>query len=331
MTLSSHWQPAATLEALRLRARLVPALRAFFAARNILEVDTPALMHGASTDLQLHSLVTRYTGPLAPQGTPLYLHTSPEFAMKRLLAAGYGPIYQISKVFRDGECGRWHNPEFTLLEWYRPGYDHHALMDEVAALIACLPAPQWVGSERIRYGDLFQRHAGINPHTASIDELRECARNHNVDIAGHAHPERDTWLDLLLTHSIIPQLQPDCLHFIYDYPVSQAALARIRPAGPGQEYALAERFELYINGVEIANGFHELGDSAEQRHRFESDNARRIAHGLPPMPIDEQLLAALAHGLPPCAGVALGIERLLMLAGGYSHISEVIAFPLERA
>ena len=331
MNAPPHWQPAATLEALHLRAKIVTAIRNFFTARDVLEVDTPALMHGASTDLQLHSLTTRYTGPLAAQGIQLYLHTSPEFAMKRLLASGCGSIYQISKVFRDGEYGRWHNPEFTLLEWYRPGYDHHALMDEVAALITCLPKLALMDNERIRYGDLFQRYAGINPHTASRNELRECALSHGLDMAEPTTADRDTWLDLLLTHSIIPQLPPDHLYFIYDYPASQAALARIRPATPGQQPALAERFELYINGIELANGFHELSDSAEQRRRFELDNVRRCEQGLPPMPLDEHLLAALAHGLPACAGVALGIDRLLMLAGGYSHISEVIAFPFERA
>ncbi|MDP1708961.1 MAG: EF-P lysine aminoacylase EpmA [Gammaproteobacteria bacterium] len=326
-----HWQPAATFEALRLRAQLVTAIRDFFAARGVLEIDTPVLAHAASTAPQLHSLVTRYTGPLAPQGTPLYLHTSPEFAMKRLLAAGSGAIYQISKAFRDGEYGRWHNPEFTLLEWYRPDYDHHALMDEVAALIAYLPMLQLTDSERTPYGSLFQHHAGIDPHTASVAELQACALGHGVAMAGHSPHERDSWLDLLLTHSVIPQLRPDCLHFIYDYPASQAALARVRPAGPGQAHALAERFELYINGIELANGFHELGDSVEQRRRFEHENNQRTSCGLPPVPIDEHLLSALAHGLPACAGVALGIDRLLMLAGGYSHINEVIAFPFERA
>ena len=333
MTSTPAWEPAITLETLRLRARLLAAIRDFFAARGVLEVDTPALSRAASTDLQLHSFTTHYTGPEAPDGAPLFLHTSPEFPMKRLLAAGSGPIYQIGKVFRNGECGRWHNPEFTLLEWYRPGFDHHALMDEVEALVTGLLDTQPSASERVSYGALFLRHAGIDPHSASAVEIRECASAHGVgEVPGLTLDERDAWLDLLLTHTVIPRMEPQRLYFVYDYPASQAALARIRPPpAPGQACALAERFELFINGIELANGFHELGDSPEQRHRFERDNARRQAQGLPPMPLDEYLLAALAHGLPPCAGVALGIDRLLMLAAGVDSISEVIAFPFERA
>ena len=334
MTSTPTWRPAATLETLRLRARLLAAIRDFFAARGVLEVDTPVLSRAASTDLQLHSFTTHYTGPEAPDGAPLFLHTSPEFPMKRLLAAGSGPIYQIGKVFRNDECGRWHNPEFTLLEWYRTDFDHHALMDEVEALVTSLldSGLKATASERVSYRALFLRHAGIDPHSASAADLRECARAHGVgDVPGLTLDEHDAWLDLLLTHIVTPRMEPQRLYFVYDYPASQAALARIRPPSPGHSYALAERFELFINGIELANGFHELGDSAEQRHRFERDNARRQAQGLPPMPLDEYLLAALAHGLPPCAGVALGIDRLLMIATAANNISEVIAFPFERA
>lgn len=300
----------------------------------MLEVDTPVLSHAASTDLQLHSFTTHYAGPDAADGAPLFLHTSPEFPMKRLLAAGSGPIYQIGKVFRNGECGRWHNPEFTLLEWYRPGFDHHALMDEVELLVTGLldSGLKPAASERVSYGALFLRHAGIDPHTAGAADLREYARARGVgDVPGLTLDERDAWLDLLLTHSVIPRMEPQRLYFVYDYPASQAALARIRPPSPGQACALAERFELFINGIELANGFHELGDSAEQRRRFERDNARRQAQGLPTMPLDEPLLAALAHGMPPCAGVALGVDRLLMLATGAGAISETLAFPFARA
>lgn len=322
---------------LHLRARLLAAIREFFAARAVLEVDTPVLSHAAGTDPQLHSFMTRYSGPHAGPlpsggGVPLFLHTSPEFPMKRLLAADSGPIYQICKVFRNEECGRWHNPEFTLLEWYRPGYDHHALMDEVEALVTHVASRMWGTSERTSYGALFMHHAGIDPHTASISEILQCAHAHGVgDVAGLSPAARDAWLDLLLTHTVLPQLAPGRLHFIYDYPASQAALARIRAPEPGQPYPLAERFELIVNGIELANGFHELSDSAEQRRRFEQDNVRRRAEGLPLMPLDEPLLEALAHGLPLCAGVALGIDRLLMLMAGASHIGEVVAFPLERA
>lgn len=332
MTSNPAWKPAATLETLRLRARLLAAIREFFAARGVFEVDTPVLSHAASTDPQLHSFTTHYTGPDAPDGVPLFLHTSPEFPMKRLLAAGSGPIYQLGKVFRNGECGRWHNPEFTLLEWYRPDFDHHALMDEVEALVTGLldSSLKPAASERVSYGALFLRHAGIDPHTASAADLRECARAHGVgEVPGLTLDERDAWLDLLLTHTVMPRMEPQRLYFVYDYPASQAALARIRPPSPGQTCALAERFELFINGIELANGFHELGDSTEQRRRFERDNARRQAQGLPTMPLDEHLLAALAHGMPPCAGVALGVDRLLMLAAG--AISETLAFPFARA
>lgn len=335
MKSSSAWKPAVTLETLRLRARLLAAIREFFATRGVLEVDTPVLSHAASTDPQLHSFTTHYSGPDAPDGAPLFLHTSPEFPMKRLLAAGSGPIYQIGKVFRNGECGRWHNPEFTLLEWYRPGFDHHALMDEVEALVTGLldsGLKQPAASERLSYGALFLRHTGIDPHTASAADLRECARAHGVgEVPGLTLDERDAWLDLLLTHTVIPCMEPQRLYFVYDYPASQAALARIRPPSPGQACALAERFELFINGIELANGFHELADSAEQRRRFERDNARRQTQGLPTMPLDEPLLAALDHGLPPCAGVALGVDRLLMLAAGAGTISETLAFPFDRA
>lgn len=329
------WKPAATLETLRLRAQLLAAIREFFAARGVLEVDTPVLSHAAGTDPQLHSFTTHYNGPEAPpEGTPLFLHSSPEFPMKRLLAAGSGPIYQLGKVFRNGECGRWHNPEFTLLEWYRPGFDHHALMDEVEALVTDLLAGvlRPVASERVSYGALFLRHAGIDPHGAGAADLRECARAHGVgDVPGLTLDERDAWLDLLLTHTVIPRMEPQRLYFVYDYPASQSALARIRPPAPGQACALAERFELFINGVELANGFHELDDSGEQRRRFERDNARRQAHGLPTLPLDEHLLAALAHGMPPCAGVALGVDRLLMLAAGATTIGATLAFPYARA
>lgn len=321
------WRPSAPLANLRARADLLARIREFFAARGVLEVETPILAAAAVTDPHLASLQVRYTGPGYPAGRALYLQTSPEFAMKRLLAAGSGPIYQLGKAFRDGEAGRLHNAEFTLLEWYRPGFGVEAMMDEVEALAAQLLGLN-TRFERISYRDLFRRRLQIDPATASLDELRDCARRHGLArIEDLPLTEMDAWLDLLLTHLIEPQLGLAAPCFVHDYPPGQAALARLRP-GP---YPVAERFELYINGVEIANGFHELADAAEQRARFEHDRARRRRDGLPDAAPDERLLAALAHGLPDCAGVALGVDRLLMIALGVKSIAEVVAFPLERA
>jgi lysyl-tRNA synthetase class 2 len=320
------WRPQADMRALRLRAEVLARVRAFFAARGVLEVETPILSRHAVTDPRLHSLSTLYTGPGAPAaGLPLYLHTSPEFAMKRLLCAGSGPIYQIARVFRDGERGRRHNVEFTMLEWYRPGFDHHRLMDEVGELVCeILGVPaEW---DRITYGELFRERLGIDCHTATPAELSACAVTHGIDVAGVDGLSRDEWLDLLLTHLLEPALGFERPLFLHDYPASQAALARLHGEPP-----VAERFELYVRGVELANGYHELGDAAEQRRRFERDNAERRAAGLPEVIPDERLLAALESGLPPCAGVALGFDRLLMLAAGVDDIARVMAFTLERA
>jgi elongation factor P--(R)-beta-lysine ligase len=322
------WRPTAGLEAMRLRARVLRQVRAFFERRGVLEVDTPALSAAAATDPHLGSLAVRYHGPNAPAGGLLRLHTSPEYPMKRLLAAGWGSMYQVCKVFRDGEAGRLHNPEFTLLEWYRVGFDHRQLMDEVEELVTGVLGGRLAGpAERLSYGQAFRRHAGVDPLTASVEELMACCRRHGLSAPALEKAERDAWLDLLLTHVVEPRLGRGCPSFLYDYPASQAALARVRPGKP----PLAERFELYVEGIELANGFHELGDTHEQRRRFQADNARRSALGLPPMPTDEHLLAALAAGLPPCAGVALGLDRLVLVAGGYSSLDEVLAFPVSRA
>jgi lysyl-tRNA synthetase class 2 len=321
------WRPSASIDTLKRRARLLARVRNFFAERGVLEVETPILSRAATTDPHLASLVTRYTGPGFARGHTLYLHTSPEFPMKRLLAAGSGSIYQLCKVFRDGEAGRRHNPEFTMLEWYRLGFDHHQLMDEVVALVA-YALERSAEVEKISYRDAFLRHGSIDPHSARIDAFEAAARERQVPIpAGMPADDPDPWRDLLLTHVIEPQLGRDGMTFLYDYPATQAALARLRPGPP----TLGERFELYMEGIEIANGFHELGDAAEQRRRFEHDQARRRAQGLEAVPMDERLLAALDEGLPGCAGVALGIDRLVMLATGARSIDEVLAFPLARA
>jgi len=324
------WRPTASLDTLRLRARLLATVRAFFAAREVLEVETPCLGAAAVTDPHLHSVAARLGGGGA--GGPervLYLQTSPEYAMKRLLAAGSGPIYQLARAFRDGEAGRLHNPEFTLLEWYRPGFDHHLLMDEVEELVgALLGAPP---SERLTYAEAFRSRAGVDPFSDPVTRLAAAAR----EAAGGAVPElgedRDAWLDLLMAVSVAPALGRGRPAFVHDFPAPQAALARVREPTPEGGPAVAERFELFVEGIELANGFHELADPAEQRSRFEADLARRRARGLPEPPIDERLLAALATGLPDCSGVALGFDRLVMLTAGAAALAEVVAFPVDRA
>ena len=328
MIATSTWHPSASLQTLQLRAQLLNIMRSFFAERGIWEVDTPALSMAGTTDPNLHSFTTYYQGFSQHDRKKLYLHTSPEFPMKQLLAAGSGCIYQIAKVFRDGECGRYHNPEFTLLEWYRVGFDHHQLMNEVEALIdTCLTdimvlePPQYFS-----YREIFLHHLNIDPHLSTVDELRQCCLLHDLTPPiGMPTQQIDAWLDLLLTHCIEPQFNPNRLIFIYDYPASQAALAKIRPSNP----PVAERFEVYLNGIELANGFHELADSQEQRQRFEWDNHAREQQGLPTIPLDEHLLAILDN-LPDCAGVALGIDRLMMITASQSSLSEVIAFPFQH-
>lgn len=319
------WRPSAEMAALRQRAQLLAELRGFFAARGVMEVETPVLYGAGATDPHLLSFSTEYLGPGSPSGRTLYLQTSPEFAMKRLLAAGSGPIYQIGKSFRNGETGRRHNPEFTMLEWYRPGWDYHALMDEVEALIRqVLTTP---AAARVSYGELFLRHLDVDPHCADLAALRDAAIARGIAAPVGLGNDRDGWLDFLWCHSVEPQLGSDGRPlFVVDYPASLAMLARLRPGSP----AVAERFELYLHGIELANGFHELADGVEQRRRFEGDNAQRRAAGLPPMPLDEHLLAALEQGLPDCSGVALGVDRLLMLRAGIMNIGGVLAFPFDR-
>jgi len=318
------WRPSASVAALRRRAELLALVRRFFDARGVIEVETPVLVRDAVTDIHLESFAVHYEGPRAPVDGRLWLQTSPEYAMKRLLAAGSGPVFQICRAFRAGERGRLHNPEFTLLEWYRPGFDHRAMMDEVAALAGALLPGRAVGS--IRYRDAFLRHAGIDPFVVADGDLAAAAGRH-TDAATVAALSRDGRLDLIMGSVVAPALGRDSLCFLTDFPASQAALARLEPDDPD----VARRFELFVDGIEIANGFHELSDAQEQRRRFRSDRAVRQARGEAVPEIDERLLAALAAGLPDCAGVALGLDRLFMLALGAASIDEVMAFPAERA
>jgi len=309
---------------LRARAELLSVIRTFFAERGALEVETPVLSRATVTDPQLASLTTRFRGPGHPDGLDLYLQTSPELAMKRLLAAGSGPIFQICKAFRDGESGHQHNPEFTILEWYTPGVDHHGLMDEMELL---LEATLQTGKcQRITYCRLFENRFGLDPHDCSSAALERAADDADVG-SRPAITDKDEWLALLMSHVLEPDLGTDAPLFVYDYPTSQAALARIRPGDP----PVAERFEVYYHGAELANGFHELADAKEQRRRFEAELDDRRHQGAADAPIDERFLAALEAGMPDCSGVALGVDRLLMVLLGAEEIDNVLAFPLARA
>jgi lysyl-tRNA synthetase class 2 len=336
----ARWQPSATRARLAERAALLRRAREFFAARSVLEVDTPLVVNAPVTDVHIHSaIVTLAAEPDAVGAAavpPLFLHTSPEYAMKRLLAAGSGDIFQICHVVRGNERGRLHNPEFTLIEWYRCGFSLAALMDEVESLVRTLlgtAAPS--GSERLSYRECFLRELGLDALTASTGELARAAeplgfRSGPSGEAGAAAQEpldRDGWLELLMSGIVGPRLGREALTFVHSYPASQAALARLDSAEP----RVAQRFELYTQGIELANGFHELAASGEQRARFRHDNDERRRRGLPLAPLDERLLAALEAGLPDCVGVALGFDRVLMLAAGATHIEEVLAFPTARA
>ena len=314
------WRPSASLETLRERAMLMHRIRAFFRARDVLEVETPVLSRGATVDPQIDSFAT---------AGERWLQTSPEFAMKRLLAAGSGPVWQLARVFRIDESGRHHNPEFTLLEWYRPGWDHHRLIDECDALLLALGAAR-APCERLSYRDAFRRHAGVDPLRDSVDVLRDALPAALSDLnAPEAAPDagRDFVLDLLMSHVVGPELGREAPLVLYDFPASQAALARIRRDDP----PVAERFEIFWRGIELANGFHELTDAGEQRRRFESDRARRTAEGRASPPYDARLIEAMEHGLPDCAGVAIGVDRLLMLLLDLPSIGDVIAFDDLRA
>jgi lysyl-tRNA synthetase class 2 len=319
------WQPTTAMALLTLRAKLLAQVRQFFAQRKVLEVETPILAHATATDPHLHSFQTQYVLDNPQLQQTLYLQTSPEFAMKRLLAAGSGAIYQITKAFRNrGESGRYHNPEFTLLEWYRPGFNHQHLMDEVESLLKTILGCD--SAQRIRYAQLFQHYLRIDPHQATLEDLQQIISYHQLCTENLNLKQSSDCLNFLMAHFIEPQL-PKQLLFIYDFPLSLAALAKISDTTP----AVAERFEVYIDGIELANGFHELSDANEQRQRFIDDLNQRAACNYSAMPIDERLLAALSHGLPDCAGVALGLDRLLMRLAKVQHISDVISFPVQRA
>lgn len=312
--------------ALRLRAQLYRLVREFFAARAVLEVETPVLSRAGNTDPNIESFTTGFSGHRDFGPGERWLRTSPEFPLKRLLAEGFGDCYELGRVFRNGEAGRRHNPEFTLLEWYRVGWDHRRLLRETAELVQAALAARGRAAAltSYTYRALFVDYLGLDPFGATLDELAAPLAEFSIAPAGLV---RDDWLDLLLTHRIQPQFAPDRITAIYDFPPSQCALARIRGSG---ESAVAERFELYLGPYELANGYHELNDAAEQRGRFERDNARRHERGLRKVTLDEHFLAAVQY-LPDCAGVALGVERLLMCLAPSDDIRDVIAYPFAEA
>ena len=302
---------------------MLKTARAFFEDRGVMEVETPVLSAAAVSDPQIESLSTQIAG-LAQRS---YLATSPEYAMKRLLAAGSGDIYQICKVFRDEERGRWHNPEFTMIEWYRLGLDDTALMNEIETLIGALLAPVRVlgAAERLSYNSAMQRHAGVDAFDSSEDELLDAARRHGIHC--DTQLDRDARLDLLMGLIVGPRLGRGSPCFVCDYPATQAALARLKPGMP----RVAARFELYLDGLELANGFHELAQPEEQRARFSQDLSQRRARGQVQPPLDENFLAALESGLPDCAGVALGFDRLVAIALGKDQLADAMAFSIENA
>ena len=313
------------IAALRQRAALNALIRAFFAARGVLEVETPMLSAAGNTEPNIDSFQTRFSGHVDAGSAQRWLRTSPEYPLKRLLAAGVGDCYELGRVFRNGEAGGRHNPEFSMLEWYRVGWDHHRLIEETVALVraALGLVDRTAGLRVLDYRSLYQQQLGLDPFEASLEQLQ--APLAHVRIAAEGI-NRDDWLDLLMTHCIQPGFDDDSMTVVHDWPASQAALARIRPGTP----PLAERFELYLGAMELANGYHELNDAAEQRMRFERDHAIRRTRGEVLPPLDEYLLAALP-ALPDCAGVAVGVDRLLMAMNRTNRIADVLAFEFAQA
>jgi elongation factor P--(R)-beta-lysine ligase len=321
------WQPACNLELLHQRAKLLQAVRVFFIERGVLEVETPLLSQSGGTDPQLDFFTTEFT--IAPRKETFYLQTSPEFAMKRLLAAGSGSIFQICKAFRNSETGRFHNPEFTMLEWYRVGYNLIDLMDEIADLIAYLyrDQPLLNSAQRFSYQSVFDSYTGLNPLVFDYAGFCAAAIEHNlpdaISICGHDHA---LWLDFLFSHSVQPHLGENALCLVYGYPACQSSLARINTDNSN----ITDRVEIFINGVELGNGYFELTDAFEQEKRFDKEIQLRQSRGQAEVLKDQRLISAMKSGLPDCSGMAIGLDRLLMVLSGSSHINEVLAFPVGR-
>lgn len=321
----ADWQPSCDLQHLRIRAQMLASIRQFFADRHVLEVETPLLCQHTGTDPQLEFFATYFQFP--PYQTELFLQSSPEFAMKRLLAAGSGSIYQICKAFRNSESGRLHNPEFTILEWYRVGFDLPGLMQEVQLLLrtlfdATIPVLQ------IAYQSLFFELTGLDALNFEISVYQDYAIQHGFPEAlALCEFEHARWLDFIFSHVLQAGMTPDTFIMVFDYPSVLSSLARVSKT----DDRVTDRFEVFMNGIELGNGFYELNDAQEQAVRFESEILYRQQHNLKPVQKDSYLLKALATGLPDCSGIAIGLDRLLMLMTQTQHINQVLAFPLERA
>ncbi|PJE79988.1 Elongation factor P--(R)-beta-lysine ligase [invertebrate metagenome] len=324
------WKPSASFPVLRQRAALFADIRRYFDTHHVMEVDTPLLSSCATVDVYIDSFQTTFNPIGEDRSEQYYLHTSPEFAMKRLLVAGSGDIYFMGKVFRNGEAGGRHNPEFTMLEYYRIGMDQLALMDDMTRLL--MSVCDFHEMRRCSYGELFEEMIGINPHTIKDDELLVLVQQ-KVD-SRLQHLDRIDCLDLLFSECIEPSLGMNGKHvlngvFVYDYPAPMSALSRLRTDEKGQQ--VASRFELFVNGIELANGYHELLDSDEQVLRFNIEQNKRKEKGFPVYPYDYHLVEALRHNMPDCAGVAMGVDRLLMLMLGTKNISDVVPFDFCQA
>ncbi|MGR9035631.1 MAG: EF-P lysine aminoacylase EpmA [Gammaproteobacteria bacterium] len=326
--MSDDWQPSCSLKLIRLRAELLCSIRSFFSERSVLEVETPLLGNAVGTDPNLAFFTSEYDLP--PRRRTLFLQTSPEFAMKRLLAAGSGSIFQVCKAFRNGESGRFHNPEFTLLEWYRVGFNLADLMDECDQLITRLfldyrPLKQ---TQRVSYHDIFKRHTGLNPLIFPYRDYCAYAEDHELsealDICGDDH---STWLDFLFSHKVQPHLGENALCMVYGYPACQSSLARLSRENP----LVTDRVELFIDGIELANGFYELTEAVEQNSRFDHELALRKETKLPTAKKDERLIAAIESGLPESSGMAMGLDRVLMVRHRLPSINDVLCFPIDKA
>ncbi len=313
-TEKNNWRPTADIADLKFRANILANIRDFFAQKNIFEVETPLMCSAPVTDPFLDALTIQY------HHKTWYMQTSPEYAMKRLLCAGSGSIYQMCKAFRSDEMGKYHHPEFTMLEWYHIGFNHHDLMLEMDEFLQYVI--QTKPARTLSYQQLFEKYLNINPHIISDTELNIIAQE-KCNIQDDKKLDRDDYLNLLLTHVIEPELKSELNPiFIYDYPASQCALAKIRQGTS----SVAERFEVYFQGIELANGYHELTQSSEQKKRFNQDLEKREKLTYPIVPIDHYLLSAMENGLPDCAGVALGVDRLVMIAAQKQNISDIMAF-----
>ena len=325
--MAEQWRPACDLRQLQCRAKMLEKIRLFFKQRKVLEVETPLLCHATGTDPQLDFFSSFYHS--VPDKKEVFLQTSPEFAMKRLLAAGSGSIFQICKAFRNGESGRFHNPEFSILEWYRVDFSLQQLIGETIALLSHVLEKDLAASTKVfSYQQLFEEITGLNALVFCLESYKSYAeRNSLTEAVKLCENDHSLWLDFIFSHKVQPELGQYPVCIVHNYPAIQASLARINP----DDSAIAERFEVFINGMEIANGFHELADSKEQELRFDQENQIRKQKGLATVKKDNYFLDALSAGLPDCSGIALGLDRLLMIITNAGFLKDVISFPFDRA